>query len=180
MRKVEVDHARLHHREPVALVDLQDPVHLGQHHRDRAVDRVGRTGQPGPGAARHDRHAGRRAGPDDGGHLGGVGREDHGQRRSGRRQRHHVPAVGGGDIRVEHNIRRADGFGQFLDQLIAKLRISGRLHRPGRHGTCHVPTVAARQSHRARTGCAGVRTLSSALITPESQPSASTLGNCDH
>ena len=77
-----VDDAGLDHRDEVLAVDLDDAVHRGEGDRQSALDAGRAAGQPGPGAARHDRDAELAGEPHHGGHLGRLGRQDHGSRQA--------------------------------------------------------------------------------------------------
>ena len=105
-REVEVEHARLHPRDPSRLVDLEHPVHLRRDDDDRFVERrrapgeagAAAPGDEGPPVPERDVHRGR--------DLGRVTREAHGRGRSD------------GDTRVARVQRELEGFG-------------GRTIRPG-------------------------------------------------
>src|SRR5690606_500228 len=102
-RQGGVDDARLHHRHPVGRVDRDDPVHRGRGDHQRAVDRVGRPGQAGPGTLGHDRHPVGGRDPDRGGDVRGRAGPHHRHRGPGLDQVRLVPPVAGQQVRVgEH------------------------------------------------------------------------------
>ena len=53
---VQVDHPRLHDRQPVCRVDLQDALHPRERDNEPALLGDGAPAEPGAGAARHDGH----------------------------------------------------------------------------------------------------------------------------
>ena len=123
-----VHDTRLHDREPLLRIDLDDPAHpLGREH-DPALDGVRATGQTRSGASRHDRHpvpgADRHRRRD----LRGLQRPDDGQGTAVLGPLRLVVQVGGEDV----------GVGQ--DAVGGKRSAQLRHHRF--RGCCHGSTVA--------------------------------------
>ncbi len=127
LRHRQVGHARLDDRAPRHRVDLKHPAHP-RHDDEHALGvRQGAAGQAGAAAARHERHAGVRADPDDRGDLG-RGLRQHDERGHGAVRGQPVALVGPQLERVgEHVGRAADLAHRSRQQYRAR---PGRRHRP--------------------------------------------------
>ena len=134
-----IDHARLHHGEPLDRVDRENPVHPLEAHDHRAVQRVGPAGQPGPRPAGDHGHPVLDAEPYHGLHLRRGGGPDDGQGQRVRRPFRLVVGIPFQRVRVGGHAAGGQQLVQVLAYAVRERR--GPFHE-GRHRTLLIGAIA--------------------------------------